>query len=371
MGDCSSMFTDSVECLTNGAPHAAQANALLSFFAQLPGDTDCALARTLTTLYLTHHAEELRLRAHFKIVDYQHALGATLQFAQHLVSLQQLAHKRGTRGTIALPSQFEEVTQSHYGNLFQSFSEYHYYEEPVELLRTRWRRNEIAIANMPEKKALDAGCGGGRYTLALKALGFGEVVGIDFSPLNLETARSRAQARNIAGVTYQTADVLKLPFADDAFDFAFSNGVLHHTQSIEQGIRELHRVLKPGGLGWLFIIGKPGGIEWDTVEILRQIMRPVPHEFARQTLLLAGIPQNRIFYILDHIMVPINTMSTIQELELLLRQVGFVEMRRLNRGTDFDATELIFQRATLEQSDPEFVWKYGIGELRYLFSKAS
>lgn len=363
------MFTDTVECLTNGAPHAGEAKLLLDYFAKLPTDTHLALPRVLSTLYLTHLAEEMRLRDKFSIAEFKKALGDTLEFAKHAVKMQEIAHARGAHGQAVLSDEFEKITQSHYGNLFQSFSEYHYYEEPLKLLKTRFERNEITFKGVEKLRAIDVGCGGGRYTLALQQLGFSEVVGVDFSALNLETARSRAAAKKISNVTYQEADVLSLPLPDNSFDFVFSNGVLHHTSSIEKGLRELYRIMKPGASSWLFIIAKPGGVEWDTVEILRQIMRPVPHDFARQTLLLAGIPQNRIFYILDHIMVPINTMSSIEDVESLFKKIGITQFRRLTRGTDFDATEMIFQRSSEAKNDPDFIWKYGVGEHRYVFKK--
>jgi len=69
-------------------------------------------------------------------------------------------------------------------------------------------------------------------------------------------------------VVFEHGNVLALPFATSGFAIVFSNGVLHHTVDWEQGVKELVRVLKPGGLGWLYLIENPGGLFWDIIEVL-------------------------------------------------------------------------------------------------------
>jgi hypothetical protein len=128
-------------------------------------------------------------------------------------------------------------------------------------------------------------------------------------------------------------------------------------------VDELVRVLKPGGLGWLYLIENPGGIFWDSIEILRVVMRDESHSGARIALQALGIPGNRIFYMLDHVMVPINLRLTASEIENGLASAGAVDIRRLDRGVDFDRIERIYQ------GEPYAAEKFGIGESRYLFSK--
>ena len=133
------MFTESVECLSNGAPHAKEAAVLLDYFNKPPSDAYLALPRVLTTLYLTHLVEELRMRPHFTIAEFKECLTNASEFANHCVRMQEIAHARGASRESCRAEAFETVTQSHYGNLFQSFSEYHYYDEPLKLLKTRYR----------------------------------------------------------------------------------------------------------------------------------------------------------------------------------------------------------------------------------------
>jgi ubiquinone/menaquinone biosynthesis C-methylase UbiE len=258
----------------------------------------------------------------------------------------------------------ESVTGDHYGSLFQGFSPESYWEETVRLLSLRLERNGISLESVRGKSVLDAGCGGGRYTGAWRILGAKPATGLDISPANITDARGRAAAAGLRGVEFREGNVLSLDVPDNSFDIVFSNGVLHHTRDWEAGIAELLRALKPGGLGWLYLIENPGGLFWDSIEILRVVMRNESRGGARAALRLLEIPGNRIFYMLDHVMVPINVRLTTDEIEEWLAACGAVGIRRLERGVDFDRVERI------HQGEPYAREKFGIGEHRYVFTKA-
>jgi SAM-dependent methyltransferase len=89
---------------------------------------------------------------------------------------------------------------------------------------------------------LDAGCGTGANLVHLNQLG--RPVGIDLSPDALSFARKRVPERLVRG------SVLVLPFLDNSFDCVISNDVLYHQWVTDDvaALRELARVLKPGGL---------------------------------------------------------------------------------------------------------------------------
>jgi len=112
------------------------------------------------------------------------------------------------------------------------------------------------------------------------------------------------------------------------------------------------------------MIENPGGLFWDVIEILRAIMRGERQDRARAALQLLGIPGNRVYYMLDHVMVPINLRLSPEEIEYCLARAGATGIRRLTRGTDFDRIEQIYQGV------PFATAKYGVGENRYVFSKA-
>jgi SAM-dependent methyltransferase len=262
----------------------------------------------------------------------------------------------------------KEVTGEHYGRLFEKFSQTSFWGETVRLLRTRLERNGIPLSELAGKHVLDAGCGGGRYTVAWRLLGAERATGLDISPVNVADARRRVEPSGEGGgqgdgVEFEQGDVLNLPYADATFDIVFSNGVLHHTEDWRRGVEELVRVLKPGGMGWLYLIENPGGLFWDLVEIMRVLTQGERREVARAALEVLGIPGNRIFYMLDHVMVPINVRLTPDEVESCLAGAGAVRVRRLTRGTDFDRIEQIYRE------EPYAAMKFGVGENRYVFSK--
>ena len=113
---------------------------------------------------------------------------------------------------------------------------------------------------------LDAGCGAGRTSVALaRALRAGRIVAVDrFDAGYIDDGGRALLERNlrIAGladrVTIEAADLTALPFADDHFDAAVSTHVYDHLgPGKEQGLREVARVLKPGGR-FLMAVWIPG-----------------------------------------------------------------------------------------------------------------
>jgi SAM-dependent methyltransferase len=101
----------------------------------------------------------------------------------------------------------------------------------------------------PGMRLLDAGCGPGTITAGLAtAVAPGAVVGIDAAADVLEGAAARAAALGLSGLTFRQADVYALPFPDGAFDAVFAHTLLEHLRAPADALRELRRVLRPGGL---------------------------------------------------------------------------------------------------------------------------
>ncbi len=256
----------------------------------------------------------------------------------------------------------QDATANHYGALWGGFSPEHYFDEATALLRARFERNGFDLSKIAGQRALDAGCGGGRYSVALKRLGFGEVVGIDWSEQGIAVANERVAQAKIAGVSYRRADVLELPFAAGDFDFVFSNGVLHHTYSTQRGIEEMRRVLKPGGAAWLYLYHRPGGLDRLTHYLARLLLKRANKEVCRRYCRALGLAANRVFFLLDLWLTPIAECYTPDEISAMLRAAGFASWRRAERGADQDLAEHIYQR------EPYADAKYGVGENRYFVS---
>ncbi len=102
----------------------------------------------------------------------------------------------------------------------------------------------------PGSRVLDAGCGGGGMTrLLAQAVGSGgEVVGLDANTQLIEWNRSQEKEIDVAGqIQFQQGDVLHLPFEDGAFDLVWCSRVIHGLNDQVAGVRELARVIRPGG----------------------------------------------------------------------------------------------------------------------------
>ena len=106
----------------------------------------------------------------------------------------------------------------------------------------------IELMNIPvDARVLDVGCGSGWATklMAAKARD-GRVVGIDIADEMIRLAREGS--RSFANVEFQVASAERLPFNDAEFTHAFSMESLYYYADISEALREIKRVLKPGGL---------------------------------------------------------------------------------------------------------------------------
>lgn len=100
------------------------------------------------------------------------------------------------------------------------------------------------IAIEPESVVLDLCCGSGQTTQFLVARSH-HVTGLDASPLSLRRAQ-----QNVPAAQYVEAWAEAMPFADNTFDVVHSSAALHEMKpaQLDQILREVHRVLKPGGV---------------------------------------------------------------------------------------------------------------------------
>jgi demethylmenaquinone methyltransferase / 2-methoxy-6-polyprenyl-1,4-benzoquinol methylase len=121
-------------------------------------------------------------------------------------------------------------------------------------LDQRWRRATVAAVVQPGDRVLDACCGTGDLGIAAARAG-ARVTGVDFSERMLERARQKAPE-----VEWVQGDALALPFPDSAFDAATVGFGVRNLDDLERGLRELRRVLRPGGRLAILEITRPRGL---------------------------------------------------------------------------------------------------------------
>ncbi|MBI2794433.1 MAG: bifunctional demethylmenaquinone methyltransferase/2-methoxy-6-polyprenyl-1,4-benzoquinol methylase UbiE [Ignavibacteria bacterium] len=125
-----------------------------------------------------------------------------------------------------------------------------------------WRSITVKESGAHEgMKVLDCATGTGDLAIAFKkSVGVkGQVVGVDFNRDMIALAKNKTHVKGLE-INYHAADVLKLPFADNVFDITSIAFGIRNVDDMIQGLTEMARVTKSGGMVAILEFGQPGGI---------------------------------------------------------------------------------------------------------------
>jgi ubiquinone/menaquinone biosynthesis C-methylase UbiE len=199
------------------------------------------------------------------------------------------------------------------------------------------RRSDLWLAHMSERRAdesaafllpylrpgmrvLDCGCGPGSITIGLaRIVEPGHVTGVDVSEQHIRLANERAADERAPNVQFEVGNVYHLTFPNQSFDAVLARAVLEHLTEPVKALREMHRVLKPGG-----VIGVADA-DWDGMLLAPE--SPLLLDSAKLFMAFA-----------DH---EGGNQRIGKQLRRLLRQTGFIKVEVAARYTSHGTVEAV------------------------------
>lgn len=122
-----------------------------------------------------------------------------------------------------------------------------------------WRRNAILkLTSYQPKLILDIATGTGDFAIAAAQIKDTKVIGIDISEGMLEVGRRKLKKKKLTGtIELLKADSENIPFENEKFDAAIVGFGVRNFENLKEGLTEIYRVLKPGGVFYILEFSKP------------------------------------------------------------------------------------------------------------------
>ena len=134
-----------------------------------------------------------------------------------------------------------------------------------------WMPSVMGFDEFKGQRLLEVGCGMGTDLLQF-ARGGALCTGLDLTPRSVEISSLHFGLYDMRA-DFVLGDGERLPFADESFDVVYSNGVLHHTPDTMQAVREVRRVLRPGGVARVMLYHRNSLYYWSEIILHRGILR--------------------------------------------------------------------------------------------------
>ncbi|MFZ2642074.1 MAG: bifunctional demethylmenaquinone methyltransferase/2-methoxy-6-polyprenyl-1,4-benzoquinol methylase UbiE [Verrucomicrobiia bacterium] len=186
-------------------------------------------------------------------------------------------------------------------------------------LHRLWKQRVVRLAlhgGPANACVLDLCCGTGDMTFEARRQGAALAVGVDFAQAMLDVARQRRNATGVEAV-FTRGDALRLPFADGRFDAVTIGYGLRNVADIEQCLREMLRVLRPGGRLVILDFGKPAN----------RLVRALYAGYLRVALPLMGWLFHRDPQTYLYIIESLRTFPAQRGIEVMMRRAGMANVR--------------------------------------------
>ena len=201
----------------------------------------------------------------------------------------------------------------------------------------------IEFTNIPRewfagKRILDAGCGSGRWTYALKELG-AQVTSFDQSKGALDAVRKLVGESD--QVKLEQGDLHKLPYPDESFDMVWCFGVPHHTENPLLVLNHIVRCVAPGGYIFVMLYAFPEStdafFEQANYEEWRQRMLHLDNR-QKMEILINNFPEKQVHGYFDALSPTINDLFTYEWMKAFLRTNGFDDFHRYSNSPNHYVT---------------------------------
>ena len=176
-------------------------------------------------------------------------------------------------------SRSQDETIKTFSDKWRRFTNYGFEPAHAEFL-TSWYCEKLGMVDEGELKAfyatkekiLECGPGSGFNTAYMAEHCSGDVVAVDISAAADTVYRNVGTTDNISVVQ---ADLMAVPMADNTFDFAIADGVLHHTPSTRAAIEAVYKKLRPGGEFFFYVYRKMGAARYFVDQHIRSKFGPL------------------------------------------------------------------------------------------------
>ena len=125
--------------------------------------------------------------------------------------------------------------------------------------------------NCKNKKILEIGCGGGIDSMEYSRNG-GNVWATDLTDEAVEFTKGRIERHDFKNIKVEKVSVKDIPYEDNFFDVVHVFGILHHITDVDVGVKEILRVLKPGGSVYAMFYNKNSLLYYHSIMYLRGVV---------------------------------------------------------------------------------------------------
>ena len=196
-----------------------------------------------------------------------------------------------------------------------------------------WLAEAFAYESTAGLDVLDVGCGQG-IDLVEYARAGARATGIDLTPRHVELARGHVEALDLPA-TVVHGDAERLPFENASFDRVSSNGVLHHTPDMPGALREIFRILRPGGQARIAVYNRHSFHYWLSQVAIRGVLqRGLLKDGSMEGVLARGVEYTSIDA------RPLVRVYSQRQLRRMLLDAGFVDARTSLRGFNIEDTPI-------------------------------